>query len=356
MHPDGNRDDARPSNGDDGPHERSDQVARPTIDDERIGTLIDGRVDGARRDELMAELAVAGEDDYLTFVETAAAIAELRGASDADAGLHRRPVRPIAEPGPSRAPTAPRPEPADDPKVIPLRPRAQTFRTPVIAGAVALAAILASAVVVPALRRRPSGPLDDAARAVAMVDAKDAPAPPTFGERPWSGLYRGAEAPMSDRGRAVRVGAYLVDLDLAQRHGDPRLRGLADTVAALVAEVPGGGAIAGLYRGIAEPGGDGDVRSTLAQGNDAVRDLLPPDGLEIGVWTETARVAAARRDAEFFHTDETQGALARAAKVELPPGAQSALDAIRAAMPANGPPDWPQLDAQLREFLREAAR
>jgi hypothetical protein len=353
MHPDGNRDDARPSNGDEASLERSDYVARPIIDDERIGALIDGRLDAARRDALLAELAVADEDDYLAFVETAAALADLH---DVAAGDDASPVPAPTAADPVPEPAEPLPVAADDGKVIPLRPRARGVRAPVIAGILALAAILAAVVVVPALRRRPAGPLDDAARAVAMVDASDALRPATFGERPWSGLYRGADAPMSDRGRAVRVGAYLVDLDLAARHGDPRVGALADTVAGLVSEVPGGGAIAGLYRGIAEPGATEDVRSTLAQGNDAVRDLLPADGLEIGVWAEAARVASARRDPSFFHDDATRGVLQRAAKVELPPGAQEALTAIGAAIPANGAPDWTQLDPQLREFLREAAR
>jgi hypothetical protein len=82
--------------------------------------------------------------------------------------------------------------------------------------------------------------------------------------------------------------------------------------------------------------------------------LAGEDLVTLGVWLEAARIAAARRNADFFRADHGSALLARsAADVRLGEPARQALERVGAAMPTHGAPEWATLERALTDALRE---
>jgi hypothetical protein len=85
----------------------------------------------------------------------------------------------------------------------------------------------------------------------------------------------------------------------------------------------------------------------LALGRQGVQSLALPQWLELGLWAQTARIAAARHDAGFFRERASLAALERVGNLlELEGRATAELAAVRAVIPADGRIDWPAQDAR----------
>jgi hypothetical protein len=213
-----------------------------------------------------------------------------------------------------------------------------------------LAASLAGVAFLPWAVARSRGGAVEPYALVRQLDVEGAVARPTD---PWA-VTRGSGAVMSERGRAVRLGARLVDLELAIAAGDSGMRRSTalsiDTLAH--ADPPLTGAPAELYQAIAA--GDVADRAARREGWEALSELAGEQATRLGAWLEAARVAAARQDAEFFRSRATRGVLddAVAAKDE---DERTAMVRVRTAV-ASGSPEWASLATALEEALRVAGR
>jgi hypothetical protein len=153
--------------------------------------------------------------------------------------------------------------------------------------------------------------------------------------------------------RATRIGAHLVDLELAVRARDARTGPLAAEVAVLLEGIPAGSPAAAIYREVGRRAGApaDSLAVLLDRGQIAAAELTDADAVALGGWVEAARLAAARHDLHFFHDHASQDMLARA---EQRPGsalaARQLLDRVRAAAAAN-PTDWTLLEHDLTALL-----
>lgn len=304
-------------------------MTRP-VDAERLAALLDGRLSGAEREEVLAQLA-ASDDLAEVYADAVAALAEPAGVA-----AH---------------------EPRRETPVIPLRPprpRAWLRRS---AGWLAAAAAVALLVLSPWVRGRFVAPGASApARYVALLEQPEG-LPEGYELRPW-GAARAAGEPLGPDARAVRVGARLAQLELAARGRDTSVAALARDVAALLGDVPGGGAAAAVYREVerraSEPA-EG-LAPLLAQGSAAASGVAGAQGVALGAWLEVARVAAQRRDAGFYGQGATASALVLAEqRAAQRTAARAPLARLRAAL-AGGAPRWDEASAALTELLAALAR
>jgi len=168
-------------------------VNEPSKDDERLAALLDGRVDAAQREALLAHLSAGGED-YDVYTEAAAILQTMEERKRAAATPAWR--------------------------VFPFR-RTGTWRWRSPAGLAALAAVLAAVAFAAVLIRRPSprgeSPLQLAVRADPARRGLPAGA---LGSLPWVAL-RGSAATGNDAQDGARAGILLTDLAVAVRAGDP---------------------------------------------------------------------------------------------------------------------------------------
>jgi hypothetical protein len=307
---------------------KDNQVTEATPDPERLASLLDGRLNEAQRAELLALLA--SSDEVLeAYMDAVAVTLELE-------------------------------ETSAQPDVIPLRrnPRTRGWRWP-DGRWLALAALVVGLALIPVLMNRRGAPdLRDPGQFVALLETERAGLPPGWNDRPWS-TTRGAADPLTPRARAVRVGARLTDLELAVNAGDSAATALlAAEIAALLEDVPASGPLAALYRDVGRRAGQSpdQLNSLLEQGRDWVAQLLGEDYVSLGAWAEAARVAAARRDTEFFRSRTTAAALDRATSISTSgPAVVTSTGRIQAAIKAEGALDWGALEAELTKFLRVLA-
>lgn len=122
----------------------------------------------------------------------------------------------------------------------------------------------------------------------------------TWAEPPWS-TVRGAESTMASRRLAFRAGVRYAELEAAAQASDTTaVARSAELLAQLLSSTEGAAPIAANFRdlgGSAEFGG----RSERAASAGQLRELLGAgDWFDLGVWTETARLAAAARETSFF--------------------------------------------------------
>lgn len=358
-------------------------------DPERLAALLDGRLDGAERDALLARLA--DHDDDLALFAEAAAIQRALEEEDAAAGMadaslpHIVPAatgddglalhagaaavpRALKEEdaaagaSPYAAPVAvsaaPRPsadgvdETAEEPDVIPLRRPAPRLNRRLAL----LAAVLAGVTLLPlAWRAARPGAISSPTEAVAMLESRDAGVPPGMEPRPW-GTTRGGGDPLVERSMSARVGAYAVDLELAIRAGDEENRRIFanDAMSALDSAT----AMAQYgFRFLAEPmnAGRDEQLSQLQSAMELATQFLDEEFVALGGWAEAARFAAERRDAEFFHSRRTARTLEKAEPLLADSEAgRSALARIGTARAAD-PPDWPALTSAVNELIRAIA-
>jgi hypothetical protein len=354
---------------------------RNRMDDEHVAALHDGRLGERERDELHRQI-MADDFELDVFGETAAVLREIEEAHGA-----ALPVA-AADPAPSHGDASPvefagrgesdsviplstrRPPPSsvidvDDgaPEdsgdgVIPIRSRRAPGRRWMMYGAIA--AGLAGIGLATEMRRRSGSAFDDPVGAIAMLEGGAARGPAAgWDEEPWRPPpTRGFEdRKVAFEQLAVRSGVYLVDLELADAARDTAaVRSLAGEMEAQLDSVRGTGGIADVYRRAKNAGPD-SARPLLAQGRENLRTFLRSEWLELGVWAETARTAAVRRDAAFFRKGRTRRVLERlATSPELDDETRKALGTVRGAISGSGNVNVAALQKHLTELLRIAGK
>lgn len=122
----------------------------------------------------------------------------------------------------------------------------------------------------------------------------------TWSDAPWSGT-RGSDAPAVTRARAFRAGARYAELEIAAKAADSTA--VLQTVAAMtdvLASTEGGGPFIAMFRAFATSADFGGA----SQRGDAAKQLREflgaTDWFDLGVWTETARLAIATKQVAFF--------------------------------------------------------
>lgn len=301
-------------------------MKEPRSDDEQLAALLDGRLQGRAREELLAHLAMSN-DDRRVFTDTAAILRELEEAEAGEAGEA------------DKAEAAP----------IPLRPAVRRWRVP--AGWGAMAAVLAGVVLLAALwsRGRDSGAADPVRLAARLEPG--AGLPDGWTGRPAWDPARG-DAPGERAAQAARAGALLVDLAVAVEARDTAdTRLLAEQVRSRFD--PRAGGTGPLRQLAARAGAPADsLRPLVESATERLAGSLGEEPLRLGAWAEAGRLAAHRRDAAFFRASGTRAMLDRA---ERDPAARASAARVRAAIPPEGPPDWDALAAALDALLRALA-
>lgn len=275
------------------------------IDLERIAALLEGRIGGDERAELLRELAASPEAAEL-FAEAAAIHAEVAtsGHSDAPTGGHT-----LAMP----------------------RRRKPKFRWAV--ASLPLAAAIAAIIVLPRIGQ--SGvPLtlrgDAEWLAAAAGELTDALGP-AWADPLWTVTRGPADAPTI---QAFRVGVRLVDLEVARRaQQEDIVRQLAASVREMLEAAPEGAVAAVQFDRIAQS--EGVEAQALEDAFDATVAVLASDAeFDLGLWAEQARLAAAAGDSVFFRTGRTpHEELSRLVDVtanRVPASATQALNEIEA--------------------------
>lgn len=295
-------------------------VSEPRLDPQELAALLDGRLDAARRAELLAQ--IADSDEAAEVLADAAALAGGAARSETPTGAGR------GLPG--------------------------SVVARVLLAAAVLAVLLVPAVIV----RTRTGGGDGPSRYVTLLGSA-ATLPAAWNGAPWP-RSRGA-APRADRGAmAVRLGARLVDLELALRAGDGRAAGLATEAAAMLEPVPAAQPTAALFRAVARQADAPDVDRasllrTLRRGSASARDLVGAEAVGLGGWVEAARVAAARHDAGFLRSGASRAALRRAAALARAESARGGLEDVRRLIGGRGPLPWTALSDALDRLLATLA-
>ena len=299
---------------------------RPPMDPERLAALLDGRLEGGARDDAMAQLAAADDDALGAWADAVAVQRELE-AEDA-----------AAAPAASAA------------KVLPFRRRWMP-RGPLLALAAVLAAV---AVGVGGWWTRGPAGAGDPGRYAALLRQPGLPA--GWDAAPWTAT-RAVDGPLAPRARAVRIGARITDLEAAAAARDAGgTRQAAADVAALLDSLPAAGPAASVYDEVGRRAGEpaAALEPVLERGRRSAARLAGEDGVALGAWAEAARLAAARRDAAFFHARATRKALERAARIGVvPPSGDAALVRLRSV---SGAPDWAALQRDATELLAATGR
>jgi len=303
-------------------------VKKPNEDDERLSALLDGRVQGQQREELLAHLA-ANEDDYAVFTSTASALRALEEEDARAAAAKQEGVIPLRRP--ARGPA------------LPLR-------------WLALAASVATIALIGSLTVWSRGSwVGDPVRWAAHAAPQGLPE--KWNRAPWS--VRGSGNRPHDED-AVRAGAMLVQLASAAQAGDTASVYL---LARQLAERYGRGtdADAPLRRIAARPGAPADsLAELIVQARDGLA-RLGRKPLEMGSWAEAARLAARNRNDEFFRDGDrinrvTRGMLRRATRLAGDDAAaHAAVKDVSAALSGDQPLRWEALEQSLTTLLTEIA-
>jgi hypothetical protein len=314
-------------------------------DAEKLAALIDGRLDERERSQLLAQLALSDEDLEI-LAEAAAVTREMEEEEDRDAGT--LPLMGVT------LPRSAAPEPlSPPPEVTPLRPRA-SHRTR-WGRLLPLAAVLAGIALAPVLWKLTHTGGDDATAPAALL-ASARGLPPGWAGTPWEATRSGS-AVATPRGRAVRVGARLVDLRLASE--DPAASAIAADVVDLVRDRPGADAVERAFAPLSVPGADAADRGrALSQGSRLAASLAGREDAATGAWIEALRIAADRHDEGFVRSRALRGRLdALAADGTLPNAAAEPLRRARAAAGGDSAQvDWVALHSAATDLLGALAR
>lgn len=315
---------ARPSN-DILPPEGLREVSARGFDAGQLASLIDGGLTRAERATLIEHVSVSDEDlDVLA--DAMAALADLRDEKPTSVASGLRVY------GARRLPAA---------------------SGWWIAIAASIVAVAASSLVWMQLHPRLTPNPTEYAVTLA---ARGVRMPLAWNDTPWTAT-RGSSASLSADIRAVRVGARLTDLEVAVRSSDTTAMRYALSVAALLDGMPAGGPASSMYRAIAA--GNGKSQSQLIVSLDgaarAIRQLPYARMMESGAWIEAARIAAASRDAEFFHMRDTRDFLKTLrSSSAVPASARANIERVITATSATAP-DWPDILQRLTALLGDAA-
>jgi hypothetical protein len=250
----------------------------PAVDAERLAKLLDGRSTGAERDELLAELE-RNPDAREVLGDAAAALVELEQDSVPASGAA---------------------------KVVPIDEKRPRWIGREIVIAIAAVLVIAAALQV-SKRARDRNELPRVDRLVALIPATAASPATDWRIHPWR-EFRGAGQPLTPRGRAMRVGALIADLEALATRGDSSATAIASQVAVLLDEYPGGSSVGDAYRSLADTQSvRAPARRTEAAA--AAETLVGRTDLRLGAWLEAARIAAATGDTAFFSRSDTTAAV-----------------------------------------------
>lgn len=292
-------------------------------DDEQLSALIEGRLQGRQRDELLAQLA-DDDDEYQLFVDSADVFHELQ-EEDARAEASARQTTPPPS----------------------MRTAASGWRRrlviPVVLTVLALLGVFA-------LRGR--GSMASPVQLAAQVDADAGSLSPGR----WFAT-RGAGDEAGREVRAAQAGALLVQLSVAVEAADAAQTQLLATRVrtAFDPQAVEASPIAQLARRAGEP--PALLRPLVEQAAERLEERLGRDPLRLGAWTEAAVLAAQRRDDAFFRSGATRTALRRAERLtQDDPEARQALSAIKAALDASASPEWTALQGSLDALVAALIR
>jgi len=348
---------------------------------EEIGALLDGRLESGPRTELLARLA-ASDEDFDVFADTAAVLREAEeGETAANEPIPitaREPERPaeviVADttavlPEAAEGETAanePVPVAAGEPEqpagVIPLRPRrVSVWQRPGVRW-LAAAAVVAAIALPPVLQSRAnSDAWRDPAHLVALSPGARLPQQLEYG---WGQTRGGSGVPAENNGLVSVMGAYQADLEIAARSNDfAQVSLLAERTALALEKVTAAGPVAAQYHAIAKAADQSDpnLRSSIAAAREELATFfggdVMGDYLALGSWTEAARRAAERGDAEFFRRRESRNALKTAAALaDLSDEGKMAVTHLRAVQEQGKVKDWSSLRGNLDTLQNALAR
>jgi hypothetical protein len=351
-----------PSN-DDGTHApMEDGVKDTTIDDARLAALLDGRLDAAEREDLLARLSES-DDDYLVFTDAAAILRKHEPAwanvpvlqpvgadDDPPFAVEAPDISPVPEPAAEREAEA---DVAVDAgrDVIPLRPKR---RFPLAAWG-AIAAVLVGVALIPLLRKR-GDPYDPARLAAGVAVPRD-----SFWTAASFFVTRGGSdnpPPIEDRAASARLGALLVDLELAARAGDSAATYEAAQSARNVIGRTGNGSdyLDQPFHDVFDHAGEAPAKMVprVEEARKATRKAFEGDYFAAGAWSEAARLAARARDAEFFRTPASRDAMEKIlALPDLSETSREYAEAVRTTLSAGGTLDWTALQSHLEDLVRQ---
>lgn len=288
------------------------------IDPERLAALLDGRLDADERAALLAQLEESPE--MLQVWADALAVQDELASEDETLNT-------------------------------PVTRRATRRWNDFPASWMVLAAAVLLAIVAPLAWRARRPALQSPMELASRVDIASGPA--ASAGPPWS-QTRGATQPAQRSGRAIRIGARLVDLEVLARANDSNAARVALELSAMMSELPAGGPVAVAFRSLAQRSVSSDP-AALRDAISAAEAVAGRNDVRAGAWLEAARLAAVRHDSAFFESSQ-----ARAARHALQSLGASSLTAhaseerIRSALAAT-PPDWHQLELSIGELLRELA-
>lgn len=164
----------------------------------------------------------------------------------------------------------------------------------------------------------------------------------------WSAV-RGVSDSLSERGRAIRVGALLVEFERAWVRDDSSAHAPGDAIAALLADQPDGAEVGALFAG-------GPAEARLSAARHALAPLVRAAPMGVGGWLQAARVAAAAGDAGFFAGTRSRESLALLLDVPgVTPDVQSARDRLDQLLHRRGRPDFAAVSDALELLQRELA-
>ena len=247
------------------------------IDPERMAALLDGRLNADERSRLLER--VSESNDSIELLADATAIVY---ALDTTAGeISREPARGWTH-----------------------------WRRP--AWRVAAGVVLAAGVSVPLWIRLHDADFVDGSNALALLSVSIDRTTPRAGE-PGRAL-RGQSETVTVNGRAVRVGAQTIDLEIALRTGDTGAASATrNRIAALVADVPASAPLlTALQRAQAGTSRSDSPLPILAVRND-LGSLLGRDWVATGAFIQAARVAAVLEDRSFFRNSTSRSLMERIA-------------------------------------------
>lgn len=310
-------------------------------EDEWVAAFLDGRLDERERAEMLARLAT-DDEAYEHFAATAAILREAEKTEGVLLGVAMGEDQEVA---PSGSVGGDAPAGADE-GVVPLRSRK---RPPILIWLALAAGIAGIALAGSALWPRASSAYP--VRLAARLEHPDRRLPAGWTDhRPWSsprGDDQGAAlTPEEKAALAVRAGADLVDLSVAVRGRDTvRTRLLGQRIASRYDP---------RSVQIADRAGAAPKRllPLVEQATDRIATRLGREPLELGAWTEAARLAAARRDAAFFGDPGTGPMLDRLAAAH--PAARAAVERVR-LLAAADPSQWSALAATLHVLAQKIA-
>jgi hypothetical protein len=257
----------------------SDSVTAERLDPETLAAFLDGTASPEERESVLRTLA-RSKEAYASFLEAAAVHREVED---------QRPATNIAPSAKATAAGSGAAKRARRWFISPL-PLAASIGAVLLFGRLVLERSQGSIELAQATRlTRESGP---GTLSRTFGDAWDQP--------PWS-VARGADGALAPHPRAFRAGVRYAELEVAAQSTDSgAARRAAEALAQLLSPVETGATLAAGIRGLAGAADFGGRAQRAATAKQVRATLGADDWFDVGVWTETARLAVTARDLVFF--------------------------------------------------------